>query len=379
MRDHEVGVGTRLGPYVITRQIGKGGAGTVFVADDSLHRSEKVAIKVMRPETEEVEELHARFIREITVAQKLDDPHIVAYRDCGVEDGVLYFAMQYLPWGSLDSVLYRRQTLPWREACECGIQICRGLHHFHEHGILHRDLKPANIFLAEDGKLKLGDFGLARDIDSPMLTVAGTAVGTANYLPPEQALGDSSIDQRADLYALGCNLFQCIAGHPPFAYADSLATTTLMEMMRRHIEDSPPSLHEISSTCPADLSLLVERLLAKSRDERPVSAAEVIVRLQAILDRQPAPPFSSPTPNSESDKSKSGSDRQSSRCKKSFSDSNPPFEIKECSLTERLHVSPPEPQPSTKTRLLFIGIFLVAIVVMTSALALKYWPAFELN
>ena len=243
MRDHEVGAGTRLGPYVITQQIGKGTAGTVFVADDSLHQSDRVAIKVMRPEPEEIEELHARFIREITVAQKLDDPYTIAYRDCGIENGVLYFAMQYLPWGSLDSVLDHRKTLPWRETCECGIQICRGLHHFHEHGILHRDLKPANIFLAEDVKLKLGDFGLARDIDSPMLTVAGTAVGTANYLPPEQALGDPSIDQRADLYAFGMHVASVHCGYPPFAYADSLVTTTVMEMMRRHIEDSPPSLH----------------------------------------------------------------------------------------------------------------------------------------
>ena len=330
----------------------------------------------MRPEAEEVEELHARFIREITVAQKLDDPHIVAYRDCGVEDGVLYFAMQYLPWGSLDSVLDHRHTLPWPEACECGIQICRGLHHFHEHGIMHRDLKPANIFLAEDGNLKLGDFGLARDIDSPMLTVAGTAVGTANYLPPEQALGDSSIDERADLYALGCNLFQCIAGYPPFAYPDSIATTTLMEMMRRHIEDSPPSLLEISPTCPTDLSLLVERLLEKSRDERPASAAEVIVHLQAILDRQPAPPFSSPAHKSETDDSNPDSDfdseRQPSRCESFTSNPSPLLEINECSLTERLHGSTSDSQSRTKTHLILVGIFLVAIVVLAFALALTY-------
>ncbi|MDC0317353.1 serine/threonine protein kinase [bacterium] len=217
MRDRNVGVGTKLGAYIITRQIGDGGAGTVFIADDSLHQSEKVAIKVMRPEAEEVEKSQARFIREITVAQRRDDLHIFAYLDCGAEEEVLYFAMQYLPWGSLDSVLDRCQTLRWREASECGIQICRGLHHFHEHGILHRDLKPANIFLEEYGKLKLSDFGLARDIDSPMLTVAGTAVGTANDLPPEQALSDSSTDQRADLYAFRCNLFQCIGSirHSP--------------------------------------------------------------------------------------------------------------------------------------------------------------------
>ena len=365
MQDGEVGVGTRLGPYIITRQIGEGGAGTVFVANDSLHPSEKVAIKVMRPETEEIEEIHARFIREITVAQKLNDPHIVAYRDCGVEDGVLYFAMQYLPWGSLDSVLSHRQSLSWREVCECGIQICRGLDHFHELEILHRDLKPANIFLAEDGRLKIGDFGLARDIQSPMLTAAGTAVGTAHYLPPEQALGEPNIDQRADLYALGCNLFQCVAGYPPFDYADSPATTTLMEMMRRHIEDSPPRLCEITSTCPTDLSLLIERLLAKAPDERPASASEVIIRLQAILDEEHAPPFPSPAPNTDLGSAPP-------QCKTSSNESLIPAEAEECSLTERLHASATEPRPRSKKHLALIITLFVIIILVASVSALNY-------
>ena len=367
MQDREVGAGTKLGPYVITQKIGQGGAGTIFVAKDTRHQSEKVAIKIMRPEAEEVEEIHARFIREITVAQKLDDPHIVAYRDCGVDDGVLYFAMQYLPWGSLDAVLARRQTLSWREVCECGIQICRGLNHFHEHGILHRDLKPANIFLAEDGRLKIGDFGLARDMASPMPTAAGAAVGTANYLPPEQAVGDSNIDQRADLYALGCNLFHCLAGYPPFAIVDA-SIPTLMEMMRRHIEDPPPRLHEIIPTCPADLSLLVEKLLAKSRDERPASAAEVIVRLQTILDEQPAPPFPSTVNSGPSFSPDNAIDQNRPQPDKSPLST----ETKESSLTERLHVTVPEPQSTSQTRFVLVATILAIMILVASALAVRF-------
>ena len=356
MRDHEVGVGTKLGPYVISRQIGQGGAGTVFVADESDNQTGEVAIKVMRPEAEEIEEIHARFIREITVAQKLDDPHIVAYRDCGVEDGVLYFAMQYLPWGSLDTVLHRRHTLSWQETCECGIQIARGLHHFHEHGMLHRDLKPANIFLSEDGRLKLGDFGLARDFGSPMLTAAGTAVGTANYIAPEQAIGDLSIDRRADLYALGCNLYQCVAGHPPFAYPDSGEMTTLMEMMRRHIEDPPPRLSELAPSCPADFCLLVEALLAKDRNERPVSAAEVVTRLQAIVDRRPAVTFA---------------EHQTEHSEDLPCETSQPPESEEHSLTERLHQSAPDPATIPTKHLVIFGMFVLGIIIVAIGLTVK--------
>ncbi len=282
MSNRKVGVGSILGPYVITRKIGGGGAGNVFVADDRECQAQ-VAVKVLRPGADEIEEIHARFIREIAVAQKLDDPHIVAYRDCGVEDGILYFAMQYLPWGSLEDVLSQRHSLPWRETCQCGVQIAQGLQHFHDHGILHRDLKPANIFLSEDGRLKLGDFGLARDVESPMLTLAGTTVGSAYYIAPEQAIGDDSIDGRADLYALGCILFECLVGRTPFAPRDGDATVTFYEMMRRHIEDQSPRLIELAPACPPDFCRLVDRLLSKNRKERPVSAAEVTDELNRVL------------------------------------------------------------------------------------------------
>ncbi len=280
-------VGSHLGPYKILEQLGAGGAGTVFVAEDA-ETHEKFALKVLRPGADEIEEIHARFIREIAVAQKLNDPHIVSYRDCGVEEGILYYAMEHVPWGSLADVLRSRGSLPWRDACECGQQMARALQHLHQLGIVHRDLKPANVFLSDNGMLKLGDFGLARDSDSPKLTVAGMTVGTCKYISPEQAKGDPDIDEKADLYALGCNLFQLIVGRTPFETPDSYTETTFLEMMRRHIEDPAPKLADVAPHCPRRLSDLVARLLAKDRSKRPDSAAAVANELTQILEESDA-------------------------------------------------------------------------------------------
>jgi serine/threonine-protein kinase len=275
-------IGSRLGPYHVLQQLGSGGAGNVFVAENT-ETGEKVALKVLRPGADEVEEIHARFIREISVAQKLNDPHIVEYRDCGVEDGVLYYAMEHVPWGSLADVLRSRGTLSWRDASECGLQIAQALSHLHELGIVHRDLKPANVFLSDTGRLKIGDFGLARDYESPKLTVSGMTVGTAKYLSPEQARGEQDIDARADLYSLGCNLFELIVGRTPFETPDSYEATSFVEMMRRHIQATPPKLSDVAPHCPAALSDLISRLLAKDRSQRPGSAAEVAEQLKRIL------------------------------------------------------------------------------------------------
>ena len=278
-----VDVGMNLGPYRIIDRLGAGAAGSVFVAveDDS---GEKVALKVLRPGAELNEEIHSRFVREISVAQKLNDPHIISYRDCGVEDGVLYYAMEYVGWGSLADTLRSRGTLSWRDACECAIQICAGLKHLHDANIVHRDLKPANIFLSEDGRIRLGDFGLARDLDSHTLSLDGTSVGTTKYIAPEQAKGARKIDGRTDLYALGCNMFEFLTGRTPFGIESDESPVGIVEMMRRHVEEAPPKLLDVNPSLPTSLSDLVEQLLQKDPHNRPKSAAHTASALQRILD-----------------------------------------------------------------------------------------------
>jgi serine/threonine protein kinase len=157
------------------------------------------------------------------------------------------------------------------------------LEHLHQAGIVHRDLKPANIFLSDDGRLKLGDFGLARDLGAVRLTIDGQTVGTAKYLAPEQAMAKPNIDGRTDLYALGCILFELIAGRPPFVSDDPYAHSSYFELMEKHVKVPPPHVCDIVKDCPDSLSTLIDQLLAKSPLQRPQSAAVAVELLSAIL------------------------------------------------------------------------------------------------
>ena len=278
----KIGIGTKIGDYLITDRLGAGGAGAVFSATNETDGSQ-VALKVMLEGADVNEEIHSRFIREIAIAQKLNDPHILPYYECHVEQGVLFYTMERVPRGSLEDVLQSRGRLTIRDSVECGIDIAKGLQHLHDAGIVHRDLKPANIFLSEDGRLKLGDFGLARDLDSHNLTVDGTTVGTAKYLAPEQARGRDDLDGRVDLYALGCNLFRFITGGTPFESENPHEPVSFFEMMRRHVEQPAKHVCDLIPQCPRRLSELIDKLLEKDRDDRPASADEVARELEQIL------------------------------------------------------------------------------------------------
>ncbi len=352
--DKTIDVGSTLGSYRLINRLGAGGAGAIFKASH-IETGELVAIKILRPGAEVNEDIHARFIREISVAQKLSDPHITAYRDCGVEDGVLFFTMEFVPWGSMADVLRSRGVLPWREACECGVQISKGLQHLHESEIVHRDLKPANIFLSDDGRLKLGDFGLARDFAEHRLTVDGLTVGTVKYIAPEQARGEADIDARADLYALGCNLFEYMVGRTPFDNPSTSAPVDLMEMMRRHIEDPPAKVIDLVPTCPAALSELIDRLMAKDRDDRPNSTADVANALQRILQNPEAPLDTSALPTTSSE---SVADPETDETTE---------QTEQRHLTERLRSgtgSAAEPSTRTLVTILLIVIAVIAVVVV---------------
>lgn len=276
-----VNVGDRLGKFEIARRLGSGGAGVVFAATN-VETGGHFALKALHANASTDEEIYGRFVREIAIAQKLDHPNIVSYDDCGIEADVLFYTMELVPWGSLAEVLGHRQALPWREACECGVEICRGLGYLHAADVVHRDLKPANIFLSDDGRLKLGDFGLARDLNEFRLTMDGQTVGTAKYLAPEQARGEEKLDGRTDLYALGCILFELLAGRPPFISDDPSGGYGYVELMTKHCEDAPPQVTDFAA-CPPELAAMIDQLLAKDPGDRPESAEAVAIRLEQIL------------------------------------------------------------------------------------------------
>jgi predicted ATPase/class 3 adenylate cyclase len=262
----------------------------VYLAHDSkLDRD--VAFALIKTEGLDADGI-VRVRREAQAMGRLGDhAHIVTIFDTGDEDGAPFIVSQYRGGGSVEDLLAKAEQhrIPPERAMKIGEQICLALQHAHGRGVIHRDLKPGNVWLDADGIAALGDFGLAIAIDRSRMTMAGMMVGTVAYMPPEQALGRTP-DARSDLYALGAMLYEMVCGRPPFLGDDAVG------VISQHINTPPvaPSWHEPS--VPKPLETLIQRLLAKSPDERPASAQDVAQELRRILDRSTVePPLSEPS------------------------------------------------------------------------------------
>ncbi|MFO0617886.1 MAG: serine/threonine-protein kinase [Polyangiaceae bacterium] len=276
-------VGRVLGErYRILDRIGEGGMGAVYRAAHTRIAS-TFAVKVVWGEYAFDEEMQQRFLREAETASCLSHRSIVRVTDFGTDGVVLiYLVMDYLEGPSLRDVLMRETRLEWRRALRIAARIARGLAHAHGRGVVHRDLKPDNILLVsedeEEDIVKLLDFGIAVSAnDTRKLTRAGMVVGTPNYMAPEQ-LRAQAVDGRTDLYALGCMLFEMLAGQCPF---DAKAPE---EIAMGHALKPPPSLAPALAErgAPRELDALVQRLLAKKPDDRFASAKELIKALQGF-------------------------------------------------------------------------------------------------
>ncbi|MEO1497727.1 MAG: serine/threonine-protein kinase [Planctomycetota bacterium] len=264
-----------VGDYEVLEMLGSGAAGSAYRAR-RVDGGHDVALKLVHARHATHEEIQKRFVREVAVLERLSHPNIVAYRDCGVCEAGLYFAMELVEEGSLAAVLQKRSKLPWREATEVAAQVCDALTHAHAAGIIHRDLKPENLFLSADGLVKVGDFGLARDTGNSRLTLQGHTVGTVLCMAPEQVSGEDELTGAVDLYAVGCLLYQMIVGRPPFL------GETAVEVMEKHLTAEPPELAKAAPRVPASLSELVARLLCKEPVERGLSAAHLRNELHAV-------------------------------------------------------------------------------------------------
>jgi len=268
----------KTGPFVPGKQIGAGGMGVVYMA---IHpeSGREVALKVLPPGLTGDERMVQRFEREIDILKKLSHPNIVRYYGGGTQDGQRWYAMEFVDGGSLQDVLRRRGKLTPEQTLQAARQLCLALEHAHNAGIIHRDLKPPNLFLTTKGKLKLGDFGIARDTEATALTAAGKTLGTYAYMAPEQIQGAQSISRKTDLYATGCLLYELLTGETPFV-SDNPA-----QMMMDHLNSIPFDVRKKCPECPPELSNLIARLLEKEPDDRPYDALAVHTELTEIYRR----------------------------------------------------------------------------------------------
>jgi len=280
-----------LGGYKILDRIGKGQMGGVYKAVHNL--GQIVALKILPASSSKNSHVLGRFQREARLLTQLDHPNIVRAFQVGDANGVHYIVMEYLEGETLDEVLGRHKRLPYAEAVRLVRQALHGLQHLHERRLVHRDLKPANLMLTPapgrfgttlNATVKILDIGLGRELfdeSTPdgqldtQLTDEGAVLGTPDYLAPEQARDARTADIRSDLYSLGCVLYHCISGKPPFP------DESIMAQMLKHATEKPAPLTSLAPEVAVGLQPVLDRLLAKSPDDRfatPAEAAEALTR-----------------------------------------------------------------------------------------------------
>ncbi len=255
--------------------LGEGAMGAVYAAETEDGR--RVALKLLAPQFDGDERFRKRFLRESRLAASLEHPHIVPTIDAGEVDGVLYLAMEHVEGADLRELLRREGSLEPERAVNVAAQVADALDAAHAAGLVHRDVKPANILVGADDRAYVCDFGLARHLSSvSSLTTDRGFVGTIDYIAPEQVEG-KTVDGRADVYALGCVLFECLAGARPFERESDLA------VVFAHLNEPPPRLTDVRPELPQALGLVLERALAKSPDDRYSTCRDLVDAVRAGL------------------------------------------------------------------------------------------------
>jgi serine/threonine protein kinase len=272
---HDIRRGAVLGDrYELQQPLGRGSMGQVWRGHD-LHLGRPVAVKTVAAEllaeAEDRERVRRRFVREAKAAATLDTANIATIYDASVTGDTHWLVMQLVDGATLGTVLDERERLDVASAAAVAAQICSGLAAAHAAGLIHRDLKPENVMVRRDGVVKILDFGLVKLMadDGPRLTATGEQPGNLLYASTELLSGLPDLDGRSDLYSVGCLLHHMLAGVPPFPRDRPMA------VLRGHLHDVPPSLAEAGVQVPDALHDLVLALLAKDREDRPASAAEV--------------------------------------------------------------------------------------------------------
>ena len=256
------------GLYSVEREVGRGGAARVFLAHDP--QGQPVVLKILHPELL-VSVTADRFLREIGILRRLNHPRIAHLIDSGERDWLVYYVMPFIEGPTLKSALHQYRRFSTRRVAILASELLAGLDYAHHQGVIHRDVKPDNIIVGPSGAVLL-DFGIARAIEvsgTERLTRSGIAIGTSTYMSPEQVAAETDIDLRTDLYALGCVLYECLAGHPPYQHPNEVV------VLQMHQTEAVPDVRTLRPETPAALAELIMRAMAKRREDRFATAAEM--------------------------------------------------------------------------------------------------------
>jgi len=280
LRGHYTGL--VLGPFRILEPIGKGGISVVYLAADG-RTGELVAVKAFRPTSSALDaRALARFQREMELSRRLDHTHIAYTYEVGCSDGIHYLAMEYVQGKSLSRLVMDEGPLTVGRCARLFVEVTSALEHAHSRGLIHRDIKPSNIMVSEDDHAKVLDFGLALVKGEQELVEViggeGYAVGTVDYMPPEQARNSAKVDERSDLYSLGCTMYYTLTGRPPFPEG------TKIEKLRKHLRSRPVPILQLRDDVPSDFAAIVAKLMAKRPAARYASARQVEKKLSRWVD-----------------------------------------------------------------------------------------------
>lgn len=258
-------VGTTVGGYQIQSLLGEGGMGKVYRATGP--DSGLVALKLVKPDYARDETYKKRFNREARIAQTVKHPNVVPVLATGEDQGIPYMAQRFIEGESLEDRIKRTGPLDVRTAVQICTDVAAGLEALWAAGMVHRDVKPANILIAKDGQAFITDFGLSKDTQGSLLTLPGQALGSMDYMAPEQIRGDP-VNASSDIYSLGCAIYESLCGRPPFADAQG------MRILWAHLQDEPPDPRSSRSDLSPEFAQALLRALEKEPESRPSTAGE---------------------------------------------------------------------------------------------------------
>ncbi|MBV9193786.1 MAG: serine/threonine protein kinase [Solirubrobacterales bacterium] len=263
-------IGSRVGDYRVDSLLGVGGMGKVYCATGP--DGVRVALKLVKEDYARDTTFRRRFSREARIAQTVKHPHVVPVVATGEHDGLPYMAETFIDGLSLDKMLKRDGRLDVATAVRICTHVAAGLEALWAAGMVHRDVKPGNILLDETGTAYITDFGLAKDTQGSVLTMPGQALGSMDYMAPEQIRG-GPVGAASDIYALGCVMYESVTGRPPFADVQG------MRILWAHLQEEPPDPRTLRGDLTPEFSTMLLSALAKEADKRPATAGEYARRL----------------------------------------------------------------------------------------------------